>query len=228
MLRGTDNCWVPTDAAAAIETARSLALVGRVRDAGRLLRQYLAEDPGNADLRHSIARIYREAGQADQAGRYEFFLTGSCRTERSAYMDLLVAAEADEARVRQLSIMPEDVTIPYGFMSELAERRRPQDEIEPWGSLASVASVAFVLLALSTVLVVYFFAVMGAEGAVVIARVGGLACLAALATVFLGFAVSAWIRRSHRAGAILTAVALVLAGAVVAGTVALVTSLSPA
>jgi hypothetical protein len=224
--RNTDNGWVPKDAAAAIETARSLALVGRVRDAGRLLRDYLAEDPGNADLRRAVARMYREAGHPDQAGRYEFFLTGSSRTERAAYLNLLVAAEADEARVRQLSVIPADVSIPDGFMSELTDRRRTQAEVEPWDSFVGIASVAFVVLALITVLVVYFFALLGADGAGVIARVGGLVCLAALATVFLVSAVSAWIRRTRRAGLILTTVALLLAGAVAAGTVALFTRLS--
>lgn len=226
--RSADNCWVPRDAAAAIETARSLALAGRVRDAGRLLRDYLAEDPSNADLRHAIARIYRETGHPDQAGRYEFFLTESSRTERAAYLDLLVAADADEARIRQLSTMPADVAVPDGFMSELADRRRKQAEIEPWDSLVSVGSVAFAVLSLITILVVYVFAVLGADGAVVVARVGGIVCLAALAAVILGFAVSAWIRRSRRAGAILTAVTLALAGAVVTGTVALVTQLAQA
>ncbi|MFE5670485.1 DUF6584 family protein [Agromyces sp. NPDC056523] len=215
-----------TDPSAAIETARSLALAGRVREAGHLLREHLFQDPGNEDLRHAIARIYRETGHPDQAGRYEFFLPRSSRTERAAYVNLLAEEGADEARIRQLSIMPDDVAIPHGFVSELADRRRTQSEVEPWGLLVSVASVAFFVLALVTVLAVYFFAVLGADGAAVIARVGGLVCLAALAMVFLGLAVSAWIRRSRPAGAILTAVTLVLAGAVVAGTIALVARLS--
>ncbi|WP_146184996.1 tetratricopeptide repeat protein [Agromyces badenianii] len=71
-----------------IETARSLALAGRVRDAGRLLRAHLAEDPANAELRQAIARIYRETNHPEQAGRYEFFLTRSSRAERAAYLDL--------------------------------------------------------------------------------------------------------------------------------------------
>ena len=83
--------------------------------------------------------------------------------------------------------------IPAGFLSELADRRRKQAEIDPWESLVSIASVTFVVFALVTVLVVYFLTVFGADSAVVVARFGGLACLTAIATVTLGFAGSAWI-----------------------------------
>lgn len=219
---------MPRKATAAIETARSLAKVGRVRDAGRLLRDHLAEDPGNAELRRAIARIYRDAGHPDQAGRYEFFLAGSMKTERAAYLDLLVAADADEGRIRQLSILPAEVAIPQAFLSELSGRRREHAQVEPWNSLVSIASVAFVALALVTILLVYFLAVLGADGAVVIARVGGLACLAALTAATLGFAASAWVRRSRGAAAALTATTLLLAGATVAGTSMLATQLMQA
>lgn len=206
-----------------METARSLALAGRVRDAGRLLREHLAENPGNAELRQAVARIYRETGHPDQAGRYEFFQAGSRQAERAAYLDLLVAADADEARIRQLSILPPDTEIPAGFLSELADRRRKKAEIDPWESLISIASVAFVVLALVTVLLVYFLTVFDADSTVVVARFGGLACVAAVATVTLGFASSAWIRRSRGAAAALTAVTLLLAGATASGTFVLVT-----
>ena len=211
-----------------METARSLALAGRVRDAGRLLREHLAEEPGNAELRQAIARIYRETGHRDQAGRYEFFQAGSRRAERAAYLDLLVAADADEARIRQLSILPPETEIPAGFLSELADRRRKQAEIDPWESLVSIASVAIVVLALLTVLLVYFLTVFGADSAVLVARFGGLACVAAVATVTSGLHGSAWIRRSRGAAAALTAVTLLLAGATATGTYLLVTQLMEA
>lgn len=214
-----------TKATAAIETALSLANAGRVREAGRLLRDLLAEDPGNAELRRAIARIYRETGHPDQAGRYEFFLAGSVKTERAAYLNLLVAAGADEARIRQLSILPAEVAVPEGFLSDLSDRRREHAEVQPWDSLVSIASVAFVAFAVVTVLLVYFLAVLGADGAVVIARVGGLACLAALAAATLGFAVAAWVRRSRGAATASTTATLLLAGAVVAGAFTLITQL---
>jgi hypothetical protein len=105
------------------------------------------------------------------------------------------------------------------------DRRRKQAEIDPWESLVSIASVAFVVLALVTVLLVYFLTVFGANSAVVVARFGGLACIAAIATVTLGLAGSAWIRRTRGAAAAMTAVTLLLAGTTATGTFVLVTQL---
>ncbi|AWB96279.1 hypothetical protein DCE93_11980 [Agromyces badenianii] len=84
------------------------------------------------------------------------------------------------------------------------------------------------MLALFTLLLVYLFTVLGAGSAVTIARFGGLACLASIAAVVLGFAGSAWIRRSRGAAVALTAVTLLLAGVTVTGTFVLVTQLMQA
>lgn len=187
-----------TPAEPIIERAQELGKSGHVRAGARLLRDRLAEDPSDNEMRRALAQIYRDAGHLDQAGRYEFGMPYATPAEQDTYLRHVVAIGADEAYLRRLSILPDSVTIPEEITARLARLRRVQNDSAAWDTVATVAGLVFALVSLLTVLAVYVIVLIGGEFALPVARVGGVASLVALIILALSIGMSYWIDGSRK------------------------------
>lgn len=187
-----------TQAEPIIERAHDLARSGHLRQGARLLRDRLAEDPRNNEVRRALAQMYRDGGHLDQAGRFEFGMPYATPGEQAAFLRHVIAIGADEASLRRLCILPDDAAIPEDITTRLAGVRRAQNDSAAWDIVAMLGGIAFALVSLLTVLAVYVIVILGGDIALPVARVGGLASLAALVILTLAIAMSYWIDGSWR------------------------------
>lgn len=181
-----------------IERAQVLGKSGKLRQGARLLRDRLAEDPSDNEVRRALAQMYRDAGHLDQAGRYEFGMPYATSEEQATFLRHVIAIGADEESLRRLCILPDHVAIPDDITSRLAHVRRAKKDAAAWDTVASVGGVVFALVSLLTVLAVYVIVLVGGNIALPVARVGGVVSLAALVVVTLGVGVSSWIDGSRK------------------------------
>ncbi|KHK98042.1 hypothetical protein LK09_09485 [Microbacterium mangrovi] len=186
-----------------------------MRLGARLLRNRLADDRGDEEIRRALVEIYRRAGHLDQAGRFALGQPYSNRAERDAYARYLLSIDADEARIRDLSLLPQKHPVPDGLVAEMARVGEEDHRGERWDWCIAVGFVAFFALSLITVVTVYFVVILGGREALLIARIGGVVSSGALAVVTLGFAGSAWARRRWIAAAAWTAATAGIVGSLV-------------
>ncbi|MHC9045304.1 DUF6584 family protein [Microbacterium saperdae] len=191
----------PQDIDALIDRANSLGAEGRLREAAGILRTRLADDPTDESLRRALAALYRLSGHPDQAGRYEITTSTSVRSERDAYARFLVSINADEARIRQLSILPPGAAIPEHLLAKLADLRKGERARTVGDGMAEIGFPAFLIIAFLGSAVVYFMTLFDAEPAGITARIAALLALASLCLSVLGLAVTAALQ--HRVGAAL-------------------------
>lgn len=173
-----------------IERAQDLGRAGHLRQGARLLRDRLAEDPRNNEVRRALAQMYRDAGHLDQAGRFEFGMPYATPAEQAAFLRHVIAIGADEASLRRLCILPDDVAIPEELKNRLEDVRRAWKATAAWDAVATVGGVAFALVSLVTVLAVYVIVILGGDFALPVARVGGVVSVATLAILTLGVGMS--------------------------------------
>ncbi|CAN7253051.1 hypothetical protein LJR045_001089 [Microbacterium sp. LjRoot45] len=203
-----------------IERAQDLARSGYLRNGARLLRDRLAEDPSDNELRRALAQMYRDAGHLDQAGRYEFGMPYASSEERAVFLRHVIAIGADEESLRRLCLLPDHVAIPEDVTSQLARISRAKRGAAAWESVTGVGGVAFAITSLVTVLAVYVIVVVGGDVARPVARVGGVASLAALVIVTFGVGMSYWVEGSRKAALGWNVATAVLSVAVVLGAIA--------
>jgi len=213
-----------TSTGPAIERARQLAGSGKVREGARLLRDLLVRDRNDTEVRRALAQIYRDAGHLDQAARYEFGMPYAVAAEQELFLRHVVSIGADEARLRRLAILPDDLPIPDEITTQLETLRRIHQRTSTWDGIATIGGIAFALASLLTVLTVYVIVLVGGEFAQAVARVGGVASLAALVILTVGVGVSCWIDGSRKVALGWTLAAAVLVAAFLLATVALIGS----
>ena len=189
--RGTKVTSVGRESAAeAVERARGLAADGQLRQAGALLRSRLATDRDDLYVRRALSALYRDAGLPDQAGRYELGLAYQPAAEREAYAGLLVSALAKvgtdaaavEARIRTLSLLPEDTEVPEDFVTHAISVHSRRTSTAPWDDAIGVTFLWLVLGAVITLLIVFFVVIFGGQHARAIAQFGATVCVGFVAT----------------------------------------------
>lgn len=197
---------------------------GRLSTAARPLRRALERSPHDAAVRSALVKLYREGGAPDQAGRYSVAAPDADPREVTAYLRWAIAQDADEKRVRELSLLGDDTALPAGFVADLSARnarRTPAERWEDRGETAMFIGLALLLLTLvSTFAAVTFWLAAAPFVAHLTSRVTALAW----GLSFAAFAVANGIDRRRRAAAVKGAasVAFILIG--VAGLVSLATS----
>lgn len=194
---------------------------GHVRQGAHMLRERLLLDPHNVAVRRAIAQLYRDGGHHDQAARYEFGVFAADAADQESYLVWLAGTGADEARIRQLSALPDDVAVPDSSLERLEEIRRASVTHEPWETLGWVGAGTFLLVSFVTVLIVYFTVLLGGVFALSVARIGGLVALAALIVCTAGIAGSCGKSGSRRGTIGWSVITVLLTGLWVLGAVGL-------
>lgn len=167
------------------------------REAVGRLKHRLRNDPADEEARAEIVGVYRSLGHLDQACRYAIGMEeGARREELRAYARLVRGLGADENRVRQLSLVPADRELP-GEIRKAIEAGPLVDDWRPWGVVVTMAWGAVVVVAVTTMSVVYGFAMAGADDVRSIARAwtaatGGAQAIALVLTTLWCASSSKW------------------------------------
>lgn len=191
-----------------IDQAVELARSGHVRHAAHMLRERLTSDPRNIRIREALAEVYRVGGHPEQAARYLLAFGHYDAETAEPYLRWLAATGADEARIRRLSALPEDVAIPHHALDRLQEIHAAPVAHEPWDTLSMLGGLAFALLGLLTLIVVYVVVLAGGDFGRAAAAIGGAATTGALAVGALGIAGSSWKSGGQRVAAISASVSV--------------------
>ena len=208
---------------ALIDRAVELGRSGHVKQAAGILRQRLILDPGNLTIRTAIAEIYRAGGHRDQAARYMLAFREYDAEVFEPYLHALAATSADEGRIRQLSVLPDDVPVPEEALQRIEEIRAANRSHEPWETMSWLGALLFIMASLIVVLVVYFVVLFDGDFARAVARIGGTVSAGFLALCALGIAGSSWRSGARRSAVVAALVFLALAAGCFLGIVALVT-----